>query len=225
MNVLDKAIALFISVLQKLYENKSRWEGATNSRAAIAMANSTLNYHLLSRHAVILGYSSETYPLSRACFERITRCIVFQLDEKLAKRFWAGKEIKQGEIRDIISEYFEKKVEGTYKEAKKQISNLYKELSSVTHPHLKTIRFRTVHTSNIADENTGINFTYGGESSDIVALMNIADCMTYVMFSLFMLEMLSKEILGTWGNVLERKIQSLFKEDDALLAKILKMQR
>lgn len=110
--LLDKAIALFISVLQKLYEDKSRWESASNSRAAVAMANSALNYHLLARHTVILGYSSETEPLFRACFERMTRCAAFQLDETLAEKFWAGKEIKQRQIRDILSKHFEDKVEG-----------------------------------------------------------------------------------------------------------------
>ena len=44
---LDKALAQFISVLQKLYQNKDKWEDAQNTRAAVAMANSALNYHLL----------------------------------------------------------------------------------------------------------------------------------------------------------------------------------
>ena len=109
LNLLDKAIAIFIAVLQKLYENKNIWENALNSRAAVAMANSALNYHLLARHTVMLGYAYETEPLFRACFERMTRCAVFQLDEKLANRFWSDKEIKQSEIRDILSKHFEER--------------------------------------------------------------------------------------------------------------------
>ena len=59
LNLLDKAIILFIFVIQKLYQNRTMWEGASNSRAAVAMANSALNYHLLARHTVILGYPTE----------------------------------------------------------------------------------------------------------------------------------------------------------------------
>lgn len=75
------------------------------------MANSALNYHLLARHTVIFGYPSETEPLFRACFERMTRCAAFQLDEALAGTFWGGKEINQKQIRDILSKHFEDKAE------------------------------------------------------------------------------------------------------------------
>lgn len=223
--LLDKAIALFISVLQKLYENKSKWESASNSRAAVAMANSALNYHLLARHTVNLGYPSETDPLYRACFERMTRCAAFQLDETLAEKFWAGKEIKQRQIRDILSKHFEDKVEGINKIAQEIMKDTYKRHSEVSHPNLKTLWFRTLKTSNNTEIQTGIDFSYGSEPSSTVTLLEISHCITHVTFSLMMIEILSKEILGTWGNVLERKIQSLFKEDDALLVKISKMQR
>lgn len=225
LNLLDKAIALFISVLQKLYENKSRWESASNSRAAVAMANSALNYHLLARHTVILGYPSETEPLFRACFERMTRCAAFQLDKTLAEKFWAGKEIRQKQIRDILSKYFEDKVEGTNKIAQEIMKDTYKKHSEVSHPNLKTLQFRTLNTPNNTEIRTGIDFSYGSEPSYTVTLLEISNCISHATFSLIMLWILSQAILGTWGNVLERKIQSLFKEDDALLVKILKMQR
>lgn len=225
LNLLDKAIALFISVLQRLYRDKSRWEGASNSRAAVAMANSTLNYHLLARHTVILGYPFETEPLFRACFERMTRCAAFQLDETLAEHFWVGKEIKQKQIRDILSKHFEGQVEGTNNIAQEIMKDTYKKHSEVSHPNLKTLQFRTLNTSNDTEIQTGIDFSYGSEPSFTVTPLEISHCITSVMFSLIMIEILSKAILGTLGNVLERKIQSLFKEDDALLAKILKTQR
>ena len=108
--------------------------------------------------------------------------------------------------------------------AQEIMKDMYKNHSEVSHPSLKTLQFRTINTSNNTKERIGIDFSYGGEPSDNVALMEISHCISHITHSLFMLEILSKDILGTWGNVLERKIQSLFKEDDALLFKILKMQ-
>ena len=105
------------------------------------------------------------------------------------------------------------------------MKDMYKRHSEVSHPNLKTLQFRTLHTSNNAETRTGIDFSYGSEPSYTVTLPEISHCITHVTFSLMMIEILSKAILGTLGNVLERKIQSLFKEDDALLAKILKTQR
>ena len=189
------------------------------------MANSALNYHLLARHTVVLGYPSETEPLFRACFERMTRCAAFQLDKTMAEKYWAGKEIRQEQIRDILSKHFDDKVEGTNKAVNELVKDMYKKHSEVSHPNLKTLRFRTLNTSNNTEIRTAIDFSYGSEPSYTVTLLEISHCISHVTFSLFMLWILSNEILGTWGNVLERKIQSLFKEDDALLVKILKMQR
>lgn len=104
------------------------------------------------------------------------------------------------------------------------MKDTYKRHSEVSHPNLQTLRFRTLKTSNNTEIHTGIDFSYGSEPSSTVTLLEISHCITHVTFSLMMIEILSKAILGSRGNVLERKIQSLFKEDDALFAKILKMQ-
>jgi len=209
----DNALTLFIQVIQKLYEDEDRWRSNINTTAAVAMANAALNYHLLARHAIIHGYSSEAFPLFRASFERMTRCIVFQLNQDMAERFWAGKEIKQGEIRDFISKFFEKKTEGSYKLARECANNLYKHLSEVSHPNIKTLSFRTLNVQDKGRErNTGIDFSYGGELSDSFASMGIEIAIVYVVFSLFVLEMLGHEILSTWSAVLERKVADFFKK-------------
>lgn len=209
----DKALTLFIQVIQKLYENEEVWTNDINTRAAVAMANAALNYHLLARHAVIHGYSTEAFPLFRASFERMTRCIVFQLNKNMAKRFWAEKEIKQGEIRDFISKFFETRTEGSYQVARESMRSMYKNLSEVSHPNIKTLNFRTVNVRDKSTEiNSGIDFTYGGELSDSFAVMGIETAIVYVVFSLFTLEMLGNEVLGTWSAVLERKVADLFKK-------------
>ncbi len=213
---LDKAIAQFIAVLQKFYQNKDRWEDAQNSRAAIAMANSALNYHLLARHTVMLGYASETEPIYRACFERMTRCVVFQLDGKLSEKFWAGKEIRQKQIGDLLSKHFEDRVKGSREVANQRIKDMYKQLSQISHPNLSALRFRTIRPSNKTEREIVIDFSYCGENEEILKLISIGECMTYVIFSLFMLEIVSRKIFGSWANVLESRIEKLFEEHDEL---------
>jgi len=222
MKSVDKSIAQFISVLQKFYQNKEKWEDAQNSRAAVAMANSALNYLLLARHTVALGYASETEPIYRACFERMTRCAVFQLDEELARKFWDGKEIHQKQIGDLLSKHFEEKVTGAGEIANDRIKDMYKNLSQVSHPNLKVLKLRSVQTSDETERNIGIDYSYCGENQEILRLMSIGEFMSYVIFSLFMLEIVSKKIFGSWGNVLERRIEKLFEEDAALSVHIMK---
>ncbi len=209
---LDKAIAQFIAVLQKFYQNKDKWEDAQNSRAAIAMANSTLNYHLLARHIVKLGYASEVELIHRACFERMTRCAVFQLEEKLSEKFWAGKEIKQRQIGDLLSKHFEEKVKGSREIANELIKDMYRELSQISHPSLDILKFRTIQPSDKIEKKIGIDFSYCGEREEILRLMSIGESITYVIFSLFMLVIVSRKIFGSWGNVLESRIEKLFEE-------------
>ena len=222
MKSLDKSIAQFISVLQKFYQNKEKWEDAQNSRASVAMANSALNYHLLARHTVVLGYFSETEPIHRACFERMTRCAVFQLEEELAEKFWSGKQIRQKQIGDLLSKHFEDRVTGFGEIANERIKDMYKNLSQVAHPNLMVLQFRTVQTPEKAEINVGIDFSYCGENQEILRLMSIGECMNYVIFSLFMMEIVSKKIFASWANVLERRIEELFEEHNALFAHVMK---
>ncbi|MHA2067512.1 MAG: hypothetical protein ACXABY_24355 [Candidatus Thorarchaeota archaeon] len=222
---LDKSIAQFIAVLQKLYRSRDKWEGTQNGKAAVAMANSTLNYHLLARHAVVLGYAAETEPLHRACFERMTRCAAFQLSTDLAERFWSGKQIQQKQVGDLLSKSFEDRATGLGEIANDRIKDMYKNLSHVSHPNLKTIQLRTIQTSEEAERNVGIDSSYCGEKQELLRLMSIGECMSYVIFSLFMLEIVSRKVFGSWGNVLQSKIQTLFEEHDSLFAHIIRSMK
>jgi hypothetical protein len=212
LNSLDNAIVQFILVIQKFYQNKDRWENAVNTRAAIAMANSALNFHLFARHSVLLGYCSETELIYRACFERMTRCVVFQLDNELAEKFWDGKEIHQKEIGICLSHHFDKKTKGVGKIAHERIKDMYGQLSKLSHPNSKILNFRTIKLSEKDKRDFGIDFSYCGEKQEIIKLMSIGEGLTYALFSLLMLEMVARKVIGTWANVLNQKIDKLFLE-------------
>ncbi len=221
----DKGLAQFITVLQKLYQNKKKWENTPNTRAAVAMANSALNYHLLARHTIVLGYPTETEPIHRACFERMTRCAVFQLEEDLAQKFWKGKQIRQKQIDKLLSKDFENKATGVGEIANKVIRNMYGNLSQVSHPNLKVLRLRTIKPIDKDEGDVGIDFSYCGENQELLKLMSIGESMTYVIFSLFMMVIVAKKVFGSWANVLESKIEKLFEEQDTLFAHIMTTMR
>jgi hypothetical protein len=84
------------------------------------------------------------------------------------------------------------------------------------------LQLRTIQTSEKAERNVGIDFSYCGEKQEILRLMSIGECITYVIFSLFMLEIVSSKIIGSWGNVLEQRIEKLFEEHNVLFAHIMK---
>ncbi|MFC1909300.1 hypothetical protein ACFLXD_05565 [Chloroflexota bacterium] len=140
----------------------------------------------------------------------------------MAEKFWAGKQIQQKQIGDLLSKHFEDKVIGIGEIANERIKDMYKNLSEVSHPNLKMLQFRTFQPSEKAERNVGIDFSYCGENEEILRLMSIGECMNYVIFSLFMFEIVSRKIFGSWGNVLESKIEKLFEEHDALFAHIMR---
>jgi len=99
IELLDTAIALYIELLQAAYRRIDEWKNVASFRAAIAMAGSALNYILLARHGILLGYYPEARDLLRGCYERITCCSVFFVDEKEARRFLSGEKISPSDVR------------------------------------------------------------------------------------------------------------------------------
>ena len=102
---------------------------------------------------------------------------------------------------------------------------MYKTLSHVSHPNLKTVRLRTIQIAKDAEKNVGIDFSFCGEKQELLRLISIGQCMSYVLFSLFMLEIVSRKVFGSWGNVLQQKTEKLFEEHDHLFAHILRSYR
>lgn len=95
---LDEALTFFIELLQLIYKQRETWQGDTRKRASVAMINAALNHHLLARQAAIIGYDAEIFVLHRGCFERMSRALLFQINEQAAKDFWRCKQIMQGKV-------------------------------------------------------------------------------------------------------------------------------
>jgi len=103
IKVLDDAITLYVESLQAAYRQIDKWKVNDSNRAAIAMMISTLNYILLARHGILLGYYPEVCDLLRSCYERISRCYLFFFDGETARRFLEGKQIWQNEVNQKLS--------------------------------------------------------------------------------------------------------------------------
>jgi len=217
----DQALSLFIFVLQKFHKNRAKWEDAMNTRAAVAMADSTLNYFLLARHSITFGYASETMPLFRACFERMTRCAVFQLEEELAKKFWDGKKISQSQIDKLLSNYFENRVDGTGQVVHRISRNIYEHLSKFSHPNKTMLELRNMKPNDKKEEEgLGIDYSYCSEDQEILRLMSIGMCMAYLIFSLYMFWIVSIKIFGSWASVLHNRIGKLIEENYSLFTHV-----
>lgn len=207
---LDESITFFIELLQVAYKNRENWQSSPQIKAGIAMANATLNYLFVARHAVILGYGAEAQMLYRGCFERMTRAIVFQVDERLSKRFWNGKQINQSEINDKISQYLEGKNEkGIFERIYQSYREIWKILSELSHPNLETVKFRVLSLEGRSlNESLGIDIGMGGMSNESV-ISGIIGLMMHVSFSLSLMRILVSEFLSKWNRKLDRKYSRL----------------
>jgi len=207
LKTLDESLAFFIELLQLIYKNRENWQGSAQIRASVAMANTTLNYFCLARHATILGYGAEAHMLYRGCFERMTRAVVFQVDQRFTDRFWNGDQISQSEVNDKISRYLESKNdEALFKEIYQSYKNIWKMLSELSHPNLETIMFRilTVEGKSVSD-SLGIDVGLGGMQNENV-ISGIIGLIMHVSFSLSLMRILVGEFLGKWNKKLDRKL-------------------
>ncbi len=207
---LDASITFFIELLQVVYKNRENWQGSPQIKAGIVMVNATLNYLFVARHAVILGYGAEAQMLYRGCFERMTRSVVFQIDERLAKRFWSGKQINQSEINNKISSYLERKNEkGMFEEIYRSYREIWKTLSELSHPNLETVKFRILFQEGRSlDESLGIDIGLGGMPNESV-ISGIIGLIMHVSFCLSLMRILVSEFLGKWNKKLDKKYSRL----------------
>lgn len=89
--MLDRAIALHIEALQGAHKILDDWKAKPNLKAAIAMAGSALNYILIARHGIQLGYYPEARDLLTGCHECITRCYLIHSDDEATARFFTSE--------------------------------------------------------------------------------------------------------------------------------------
>ena len=193
---MDNAITLYIESLQAAYRLIDRWKGNDSNRAAIAMLVSTLNYILLARHGILMGYYPEVRDLLRSCFERISSCYLFFYDGEHARRFLTGGKIWPREIREELSKLEQDSDKS--KELHKSLDEYYNFLSEVVHPNLKS--FSSRYGEKDLEERVGLEYVLGGLMSAKRGHITIIRILQTVLSALRILGVVLPEESGNWDK-------------------------
>jgi len=207
--LLDAALALFVTSLQEGYHNLDNWKDNISVKASVAMANSTLNYLFLARHAVMLGYFSECRDLLRSCHERITRCYLFYADKDDAKRFFTGKKITQKDVKEKLSSILASGNDKRKSEILKILQDSYSHQSDVIHPNLESLFARTYgpETEKLS-ERILKHPLFGGILSSDSGKLAIFTVIQATLLALKVIGVIFEETSGTWKEEFNRILQS-----------------
>ncbi len=164
------------------------------------MAEDTLNYILLARHSVLLGYVPEVEALIRSCYERTTRCYLFFANQKKAHAFLSGEQISQvcvdSEGKKLLRT---DKAEDTFYGLRK----VYKRMSSTTHPNLQSLEMRYRGAQNLK-ERVGVDPVFGGMLTKRVGEVTIGRLVLQVLLVLMTLRVKFEEQAGEWDKEFKR---------------------
>ncbi len=196
IKLLDDAIILYMESLQAAYRLVDKWKGNVSNRAAMAMLVSTLNYVLLARHGILLGYYPEVQDLLRSCYERISRSYLFFYSEKFSNKFLSGKQIKQSEVDDELSRLEEEPNKRT--ELFKDLRKYYGSMSEVGHPNLKSFQAR--YGKKDLGERVGLQYVFGGLMSSERGPVVIIRLLQTVLSALRILGVILPEESGNWDK-------------------------
>lgn len=218
IELLDRAIILYIEALKGAYRKLDEWKFRLNLRAAMAMAGSALNYVLLARHSILLGYYPEARDLLRGCHERITRCYLFHADDEATNKFFSGEQIKQSEVDNKLAELL-----GEDKNKKDILSSLrqsYAYSSAVVHPNIKSLEVRTLPPEEGMDfkECVGIYTTIGGVMASGFGETVILAAISTMRFALKVIGAVLVEGTGKW----KQDFSAIEKEADKLLERLVR---
>jgi len=193
IELMDDAITLYIESLQAAFRLIHEWKSNICNQAAIAMVVSTLNYILLARYGILLGYYPEVRDLLRGCYERLSRCCVFFVDDKAARRFLSGEQIKQAEVDRELS-----RLESLDKsnEVLKSLRAYYGFLSESIHPNLKSFEAR--YGEKDLAEKVGLQCVFGGLMSSKLGHVCIVRTVQTVLSTLRILGIMIHDESGGW---------------------------
>ncbi len=196
IGLLDDAIVLYIEALQVAYRFMDKWKDNKSTQAAIAMLVSTLNYILLARHSVLLGYYPEVRDLLRSCYERISRCYLFFHDGEFASIFLSDGQINQSTVDKELSE-MEQDI-SKRDEVHKSLREYYKFMSDVAHPNLKSFKAR--YGSENLGERVGLQYVFGGFMSEKHGHVSIIRVLQTVLSALKILGIIIHDESGSWDK-------------------------
>jgi len=203
IKVLDDAITLYVKSLQAAYHHLDKWKDNNSIRAAIAMLASTLNYVLLARHDILLGYYPEVKDLLRSCHERISRSYLFFYSEIFADGFLAGNLIEQWKVDKELS-----KLEDDFAKREvlhKGLRQYYRFMSDTAHPNLKSFEAR--YGEKDLGERVGLERAFGGIMSTERGHVTIIRILQTVLSILRILGVILPEKSGSW----DKKYQNISK--------------
>lgn len=200
IKLLDDAIILYVESLQAAYRLVDKWKSNISNRAAMAMLVSTLNYVLLARHGILLGYYPEVRDLLRSCFERISSCHVFFYNGEFARRFVSGEKIWPREIREELGK-FEQDSDKS-RDLRKSLDEYYTFLSEVVHPNLKS--FQSRYGEKGLGERVGLEYLFGGLMGLELGHATIIRILQTVLSALRILRVIVHEKSGGWDTEYEK---------------------
>lgn len=200
IRLLDDAIVLYIESLQAAYQFTDKWRGNNCNRATLAMLSSALNYILLARHGVLLGYYPEVQVLLRSCYERISRSYVFSCREKLATQFLSGKRIEQATVKKELSKLEEDPDKRNV--MFERLRSYYGFLSEDAHPNLKS--FESRYGTKDLGQRVGLEVTLGGIMSAELGRVVILRVLQTVLSALLILGVLIIDETGGWDKEYQR---------------------
>ena len=173
-------------------------------KAATAMANSTLNYLLLARHAVLFGYFPEVRDLLRGCHERITRCYLFYADKDKAQKFLSGQEIPQRDVDKKLAAIL--KVDDTLR---KMMRDSYSSQSSLVHPNLESLSARTVGPESEELNERILKYPlFGGMLSSDIGKLSLYAVIQMTLFALKVIKVMFVETSGVYDTENTRILES-----------------
>lgn len=203
IDLLDRALALYIEALQGAYRMIDDWKSRTNFRAAMAMAGSALNYMLLARHSILLGYYPEARNLLRGCHECITRCYLFHADDEVAKRFFSGEPIRQKEVDEKLAQLLGDN--DNKKAIYDSLRDSYRNYSAEAHPNIESMILRTlIPEGEDFKDSVGIHTVFGGVMASNFGETVILPAVSTMRFSLKVLGAVIVEGTGKWKDDLTR---------------------
>ena len=209
IKLLDDTIVLYMEALQAAYRLIDKWKDNSSNRAAIAMLTSALNYILLARHGILLGYYPEVRDLLRSCYERISRSYLFFCSKEFANSFLSGEKIRQYEVNKELSRL--EKDPDKEKELLKSLKQYYGFLSDVVHPNLKSFEAR--YREKALGERVGLEYLFGGSMTAELGHVTVIRILQTVLSALRILGVILPEESGSW----DKKYQQINRRCDAMV--------
>ncbi len=198
LKLLDDSLVLCIKTIQGAYSVQQKWRNKSTFEAPIIMFSSVLNYLLLIRHSILLGYFPETPMLFRSCHERITRGYLFWLNESEADRYLSGKKRKQEEIDNKLSLALASR-SSEEKEIYCKLRRVYSHESEMSHPNLSSLKMRYGDLEAEKLKDKAIDYPiWGGILSDVLVRPIVYSALQITLYAVSIIKLIFVESSGSY---------------------------